>query len=368
MKPWLQSAQEYLSDVVKDPSLLSSIGDNPFINRMEQKLEELFGLPGHSAIAVSSATAGMAAVLRAMGIGRGDEVIIPALSWGQTLEPVLEVGATPVFVDIEANGVNLDLTQIEAACTLRTKAILAAELFGMPLDWRILDKISQSKKLFTIVDAAQSFGAMHKGPQPTAVVFSFGRGKLICCGEGGAVLCKSAAIYDASLLASQHPIRALQNMHANLPFELVDSVMPNARIHPFAAVLISSGIAEFIKNSGKYHFTIMETREKLEEYGFKPVNPPSGAFQSPPVIPVLTDQPESLMNLCKEHGWIAEKYSHEPLILSSTVKERKYLPAIKQLGFPQRRIKIRHTSAEYTRAMECARRLYIINPLAERCG
>lgn len=82
--PWIKAAYDYLEAAEQDVSLLSGVGDNPFLNCMERELEDLFGLPSHRAVAVSSATAGMVAVLRALGIGRGDEVIVPAFSWGQT--------------------------------------------------------------------------------------------------------------------------------------------------------------------------------------------------------------------------------------------------------------------------------------------
>lgn len=361
MKPvWKKDAFEYIKAAASDPSLLSSVGDNPFINSMEKELEELLRLPEHRAVAVSSATDGMVAVLRSLGIGRGDEVIVPAFSWGQSLNPILEVGATPVFVDIEKGGVNLDLSSVESVRTQRTRAILAAELFGIPLDWRRLDEISGG--LFTIVDAAQSFGAVHEGAWPTAVVFSFGRGKLICGGEGGAVIAKSKNLYDAILLSSQHPIRVLQNTLTNLPFELADSVAPNARIHPFAAALITSELKSFRKQYHQYRKRILTTREKLKEEGFTPVPVPSSAFQAPPVIPVLTDQGESLLDFCKTDRLEVKKCCQKPLVLLPTVKKQEYLPGLGYLGKKVRRIKVRHTNLEYPQSIECAEKLYLVTP------
>lgn len=362
---WIKAAYAYLKAAEQDVSLLSGVGDNPFINSMERKLEDLLGLPSHRAVAVSSATAGMVAVLRALGIGRGDEVIVPAFSWGQTLNPVLEVGATPVFVDVEVGGVNLDLSQIESAQTRHTKAILAAELFGIPLNWWQLDEIARRTGLLTIVDAAQSYGAIHSGSFPTAVVFSFGRGKLICGGEGGAVALHRAALYDAVLLASQHPIRVLQNLEASLSFDEVDSVAPNARIHPFAAALVALGIENFRKHHRQYCQLISETRKQLAEVGFPPVPVPPFAEQSPPVIPVRTDRAEALLEFCQTQSWNVEKCCREPLVSLPTVTKGMYLPALTRLGFPSQGITVRHTRGEYPEASACTKSLYLIHPVME---
>ena len=361
---WPKAAFAFIKAAEQDASLLSGIGDNPFINRMERELEDVLGLPEQRVIAISSATAGLVAALRGLGIGRGDEVIVPTYGWGQTLDPVLEVGAIPVFVDVEYGGVSLDLSQIEAARTPHTKAILTAELFGIPLDWQRLDDISRLTGLFTIADAAQSFGAIHKGPFPTAAVFSFGRGKLICGGEGGAVAAKSPEIYEAILIASQHPIRVLQNVETDLPFELVDSVAPNARIHPFAATLVTAGIKNFRKHWHQYNQVISTTRERLTAAGFPPIAVPSDASQAPPVIPVLTKQPEALFDSCRGHGWQVEKRCRKPLVLSPTVVNGQYLPALGHLGSEPQQIAVRHTRRAYPQASVCASGLFLVHPFA----
>jgi len=359
----MEAAYDYLKAARQDVSLLSGVGDNPFINCMERKLEDLLALPSHRVVAVSSATAGMAAVLRALGIGRGDEVIVPAFSWGQTLNPVLEVGAIPVFVDVEEDGVNLDLSQVSSARTQHTKAILAAELFGIPLNWWQLDEIARRTGLLTIVDAAQSFGAIHSGAFPTAVVFSFGRGKLISGGEGGAVALHSSTLYDAVLLVSQHPIRVLQNMGDFLPFDEVDSVSPNVRIHPFAAALVASLLETFNGQQHQCCLLISTARKQLTEAGFPPVPVPPGAEQAPPVIPVRTNQAEALLEFCQSRGWNVEKRCREPLVSLPTVTKGMYLPALERLGCPFQKITVRHTRDEYPQAFACAKSLYLIRPM-----
>jgi dTDP-4-amino-4,6-dideoxygalactose transaminase len=366
MKPvWLRSAEEYIRLASENPDLLSSIDDNPYVNQMERLIEDLLWLPENRVIAVSSATAGMVAILRALGIGKDDEVIVPAFSWGQTLDPVLEVGAIPVFVDIEPDGVNIDLSRIEEHCGMRTKAIIATELFGIPLDWMRLHEIAEKTGLYTIVDSAQSFGALHWGQMPTAMVFSFGRGKLICGGEGGAIAVNSANLYDAAILTSQHPIRAMQNLQADIPYELMDSISPNARIHPFSAVLIHSQITEYRKNLCKYHYFIIKMRRQLEDVGLKPVPIPSETSQSPKVIPMLTDDPDDLKEFCYEFGWEVNSCCQKPLVFSPTVKNLQFMPALKYIGFRQRHIKVRHTSDEYPNTIRTSRSLYLVDPFTD---
>ena len=358
---WFEDAKRYIETAASDPSLLSSIGDNPFLNDMERELERFLGLPKRRAVAVSSATAGLTATLRALGIREGDEVILPALSWGQTLSPILEVGASPLFVDLEKGGVNLDLSRTETAITKRTKAILAAELFGIPLNWEKLDEIAQKYGVFTIVDAAQSFGASHQGPWPTAVVFSFGRGKQVCGGEGGAVVVSDERTYDALLITTQHPIRVLQNSLSDLPFELVDSVAPNARIHPFSAALITSEIRRLRENLHESRKLISQAREILSQMGLQPVPLPPGTAQAPPLIPLMTDRGERLREICRRYGWRLEKNSRKPLPMLPSVKMKRYLPALLYLGFPTKRIKLRHTSKRYPQTMRCSEQLYLIH-------
>jgi len=266
---------------------------------------------------------------------------------------------------VDEGGVNLDLSQVESAQTQHTKAILAAELFGIPLNWWQLDEIARRTGLLTIVDAAQSFGAIHAGGWPTALVFSFGRGKLISGGEGGAIALHSSTLYDAVLLASQHPIRVLQNMGDFLPFDEVDSVSPNARIHPFAAALVASLLETFNTQHHQYCHLISEVRKQLTEAGFPPVPVPPGAKQAPPVIPVRTTKGEALLEFCSSKGWNVEKRCREPLISLPTVTKGMYLPALERLGFPFQKITVRHTCGEYPEASACTKSLYLIHPVME---
>ncbi len=158
-------------------------------------------------IAVSSGTDSLQIALMARGIGPGDEVITVPFTWISSTEVIGLVGAVPVFVDIEPASYNIDIDQIEAAITPRTKAILAVNLFGQMPDYTAINKIAKKHNLFVIEDAAQSFGATQNGRQSCSVSHvgstSFFPAKpLGCYGDGGALFTN-----DDSLAAKMRAIR-----------------------------------------------------------------------------------------------------------------------------------------------------------------
>ncbi|GAB4515059.1 MAG: DegT/DnrJ/EryC1/StrS family aminotransferase [Phycisphaerales bacterium] len=144
------------------------------------------------AVAVSSGTAGLHAVLVAMGIGPGDEVITPTFSFVASANSICMAGATPVFVDIDTKTLNADPDQIEAKITPRTKAILAVECFGNPAHMDTYRRIADKHEIRLIEDACEGLGGMLNG-KPVgsfghAAVFGFYPNKQITTGEGGVIV------------------------------------------------------------------------------------------------------------------------------------------------------------------------------------
>ena len=150
-------------------------------------------------IGVGSGLDALKLVLQAMGIGRDDEVIVPAFTFIATWLAVSAVGARPVAVDCGLDSANIDAEKIEAAVTSRTRAIMPVHLYGHPADMDAIRKIADRHSLRVIEDAAQAHGAMYRG-EPAghladAAVFSFYPAKnLGACGDGGAVVTNSADI------------------------------------------------------------------------------------------------------------------------------------------------------------------------------
>lgn len=166
------------------------LSSGPQVRAFEAALSAYCG--GRPVCAFNSGTATMATALRLAGIGPGDEVITTPLTWVASANVILEVGAIPVLVDVDARTRNIDLDRIEAAIGPRTRALLPVDLAGLPVDRQRLYRIADRHRLRVIEDAAQSFGAQWQG-EPIGrggdfVSFSFHANKNITTGEGGALV------------------------------------------------------------------------------------------------------------------------------------------------------------------------------------
>ncbi len=183
----------------------SRLSLGPKLKEFEQTLAGY--LCAEQAIAVSSGTAGLHLCVRALGIGPGDEVIVPSFSFVAVANAIRYENAIPVFVDAEPENLNLDSSRIEAAITPRTKAILLVHTFGCPAELEQVLQIARQNNLYLIEDACEAIGAEYDGNKVgthgDAGVFAFYPNKQITTGEGGAVITS-----DAELAAR---LRSLRN-------------------------------------------------------------------------------------------------------------------------------------------------------------
>jgi UDP-2-acetamido-2-deoxy-ribo-hexuluronate aminotransferase len=171
----------------------------PDVAECERQLAAFVGI--RHCLTVSSGTAALEIVLRALGIGPGDEVITVPFTWISTAEVVGLVGARPVFVDIEPTYYNIDPSRIEAAITPRTKAILPVSLFGQMADFDPINRIAARHGIPVIEDAAQSFGARQNGRRscnvtPVSCTSFFPAKPLGCYGDGGAIFAVDDALTE----------------------------------------------------------------------------------------------------------------------------------------------------------------------------
>jgi dTDP-4-amino-4,6-dideoxygalactose transaminase len=171
------------------------LATGPKVAAFEAALSDYLG--GRPVRSQTSATAGLEMALLACGIGRGDEVITPALSFVATANVIVRVGARPVFVDVGLDSRNIDLDQVEAAITPRTRAILPVHFAGLPVDMERLYGIAARRGLRVIEDAAHAIGSAYYGKRIGSfgdlVCFSFHPNKNITTIEGGAISGGSAA-------------------------------------------------------------------------------------------------------------------------------------------------------------------------------
>ena len=166
------------------------ITSGPQVKAFEAKLSEY--CDGRPVRAFNSGTCTMEIALRLAGVGPGHEVITTPLSWVATSNVILEVGARPVFVDIDPATRNIDLACVEAAITPATRAILPVDLSGLPVDRDRLYAIAKKHKLRVVEDSAQAFGSMWKGKRIGSlgdlVSFSFHPNKNVTTIEGGCLV------------------------------------------------------------------------------------------------------------------------------------------------------------------------------------
>jgi dTDP-4-amino-4,6-dideoxygalactose transaminase len=166
------------------------ITSGPNVKTLEAKLSEYCG--GRPVRVFNSGTCTMEIALRIAGVGPGHEVITTPLSWVATSNVILEVGARPVFVDIDPVTRNIDLDRVEAAITPATRAILPVDLAGLPVDRDRLQALAKQHRLRVVEDAAQSFGSTWNGQRIGAtgdfVSFSFHPNKNVTTIEGGALV------------------------------------------------------------------------------------------------------------------------------------------------------------------------------------
>jgi dTDP-4-amino-4,6-dideoxygalactose transaminase len=164
-------------------------------SRVEERLRALFNV-SHAKL-TSSWTQGAVATLLALGIGPGDEVIVPAMTFVATANVVKQVGARPVFVDVEPSTLLIDIALVKAAVTARTKAVIPVHLYGQMVDIPAL-RAMLGADIKIIEDAAHCFEGRRDGRRPgsdsDAAIFSFYATKNVTCGEGGAVITNDAEL------------------------------------------------------------------------------------------------------------------------------------------------------------------------------
>jgi perosamine synthetase len=191
MMPYIPLSAVNLGDLERqyvlealDLTMISSSG--PHVRRFEDLIAQKVGV--RYAVATASGTSALELLLRAMKIGPGDEVIVPALTFASPALAAVLVGAEPVFADITSETWTLDPDDVRNVLTSKTRAIIAVDVLGHPCEYDGLASFG----LPIIEDAAEAHGATYKGRQAgsfgVASIFSFHANKAITCGEGGCIL------------------------------------------------------------------------------------------------------------------------------------------------------------------------------------
>ena len=166
----------------------------PMVEKFEDALTDFVG--SKYAVAVSSGTAALHAAMAAVGIGAGDEVIVPTMTFTATANAVVFQGGRPVFADVLPNTLLINPSEVESKVTSKTKAMIAVDYAGQPCDYDALRAIADKHRLILIADACHSLGAEYRGKRVGTLadltVFSFHPVKHITTGEGGMIVTDNA--------------------------------------------------------------------------------------------------------------------------------------------------------------------------------
>lgn len=221
----LPSTGEEEWQAVREPLMSGWLTQGPKVAAFEKAFAERHQVP--HALAVTSCTTGLHLALAGLGIGPGDEVIVPAFTWVATANVVLYCGATPMFVDVDRTTFNLNVSQIAARVTPRTRAVIAVHLFGMSADIDGL-RAALPDSVAIVEDAACAAGASYKG-RPTGglgdvAAFSFHPRKSVTTGEGGMVTTRDAKLAERMDQLRNHgaSISEEQRHHGPRPYLLAD--------------------------------------------------------------------------------------------------------------------------------------------------
>ncbi len=203
-EPSLSSKElEYLTDAFLS-TWISSRGK--YIDQFETEFAKYIDCK--HGIVTSNGTVAIHLALEALGIGKGDEVIVPDLTFAATINAVLYTGATPVIVDIDKNRWTISVEEIKKAITPKTKAIIPVHVYGQACEMDEIMKISKEKNIFIVEDCAEAQGAEYKGKKVGSFghisTFSFFANKILTTGEGGMCLTNSAELDSKMRMLRDH--------------------------------------------------------------------------------------------------------------------------------------------------------------------
>lgn len=271
------------------------------------------------AIGVASGTDALHLALRGAGIKEGDEVITSPFTFIATAEAIVYCGAKPVFVDVDKDTFNIDVTKIEKAITKKTKAILPVHLFGNPCKMKEIKEIAQKHGIMIIEDCAQSFGASYEnvktGNVGVAGCFSFFPSKnLGCYGDGGLISTNDENIYKN--------IIALRN-HGSFTRYYHEIVGYNSRLDDIQAAILDVKL-KYVDRFNSERRVVAELYKKyigdIVAYQKDYENAPNVYHQ----FTVVTDKRDEVMNTLKEHEIASAVYYPVPLHLQNAFKNLGY--------------------------------------------
>lgn len=184
----------------------ASFGGGKRVREFESLLSNFVG--SQNAVALNSGTSALHAALLALGIGKGDDVLVPSFTFLATANAVVATGANPVFIDIKNGDYTIDPDDLEKKVTSRSKVVIPVHLYGHTADMRTIGEIASKHSLHVIEDACQSLGSTYNGKQTGSIgeigCFSFYASKVLTSGEGGAIATNNKDLADRIRMIRNH--------------------------------------------------------------------------------------------------------------------------------------------------------------------
>lgn len=250
LSTWISSSGEYITKFEKD---FSAFCDTEY------------------GVATSNGTVAIHLALEALRIGKGDEVIVPDLTFAATINAVFHAGATPVIVDVELDSWCIDPEEIEKAITPATKAIIPVHIYGQPCDMDKILAIAKKHNLYVIEDCAEAHGALYNGKKVGSfgdiATFSFFANKIITTGEGGMCLTNSAELSDRMRVLRDHGMnKSKRYWHDEVGYNYrmtnIQAAIGCAQLERIERIIVDRDKLEAFYESilGKYNFIEFQKR------------------------------------------------------------------------------------------------------------
>jgi len=295
IEPWLDETElEELTGVIQSTFITEN-------KKTDEFLEKVRGLTGsNEAIATSNGTLAIVSALLASGIGPGDEVIIPDLTFIASSNAVIMVGAKPVFCDVYRETGCIDIEAARACITDKTKVIMPVHLYGQTVEMDELMTMAREENLIVIEDAAESFGITYRGQHTGTFgrfgTFSFFANKTITCGEGGVVLCQSEDDYRELYRIKNHGrdrkgIFIHENIGFNFCFTDLQAAIGVAQMRKFERIMEGK--------QSNFDFYVEHLHGKS---GISVIQPPDYVRSNHWFVNILVDDPAALSEFLTQNG------------------------------------------------------------------
>lgn len=207
------------------------------VNFFEQNFSKYMGVP--KCLAVNSGTSALICCLRALGVGYGDEVIMPSHTYVATALAIISVGAKPLIVDID-DSLTIDIEALQQVVTKNTKAIIPVHMHGLPCDMNAIMLFAKKNKLFVIEDVAQACGGSYEGKRLGSFgnisAFSFNHYKMISSGEGGAIITNDDNLHTSACVIHHGGIQFENSLDKD--FSSSSSLGTNYRLSEIAGAIL----------------------------------------------------------------------------------------------------------------------------------